>query len=242
MTWQKLSASLRKAFRAPSHTADAGGCSERFERPGIGCPASEPAAFTRPPAELFSLEREKHVITQKPSWIECSIEPKTGKVDDFRLFSQNPSTFSRRQNAKSMISSCFPEIHRLSAKKGLGTGEICRPKGRSASLACCLSHAGGWKCGQGQATRWVVACRGASGPLDSAARRWHPRPEQSGGRKYARQLTGARRCPAARADVALQMQAWNARQIRSCGAIESGFSLEEAAFGLLLVMGFTDGR
>ena len=29
----------------------------------------------------------------------------------------------------------------------------CRPKGRSAPLACCLPHAGGWKCGQGQATR-----------------------------------------------------------------------------------------
>ena len=29
----------------------------------------------------------------------------------------------------------------------------CRPKGRSAPLACCLPHAGGWKCGQGQATQ-----------------------------------------------------------------------------------------
>ena len=78
-----------------------------------------------------------------------------------------------RQTAKSMISSHFPEIHRLSAKKGLGSGDICRPKGRSAPLACCLSHAGGWKCGQGQAARWVVACRGASGPLEGAANRWH---------------------------------------------------------------------
>ena len=119
-----------------------------------------------------------------------------------------------RQTATSMISSCFPEIHRLSAKKGIGTGEICRPNGRRAPLACCLPHAGGWKCGQGQATRWVVACREASGPLEGAASRWHPRPEQSGGRKYARQLAGARRCPAARAEVALQMQARNARQIQ----------------------------
>ena len=80
-----------------------------------------------------------------------------------------------RQTATSMISSCFPEIHRLSAKKGIGTGEICRPNGRRAPLACCLPHAGGWKCGQGQATRWVVACRGASGPLDGTASCWHPR-------------------------------------------------------------------
>ena len=78
-----------------------------------------------------------------------------------------------RQNAKSMISIFFPEIHRLSAKKGLGTGDLCRPKGRSAPLAWCLPHVGGWKCGQGQATRWVDACRGASEPLDGAASRWH---------------------------------------------------------------------
>ena len=78
-----------------------------------------------------------------------------------------------RQPPKSMISSCFPKIHRLSAKKGLGTGAICRPKGRSAPLACCLAHAGGWKCGQGQATRRVVACREASEPLDGAASRWN---------------------------------------------------------------------
>ena len=137
------------------------------------------------------------------------------KVDDFHPFPRNPSTFSRpkksksmisscfpeihrlsqnrqppksmisscfpknhrlsqnRQTAKSMISSHFPEIHRLSAKKGLGSGDICRPKGRSAPLAWCLPHAGGWKSGQGQAARWVVACRGASGPLDGTASRWH---------------------------------------------------------------------
>ena len=165
------------------------------------------------------------------------------KVDDFHPFPRNPSTFSRPKKSKSMISSCFPEIHRLSqnrqnaksmifiyfpkihrlsqnrqtaksmifiyypkihrlsAQKGLGTGAICRPKGRSAPLACCLAHAGGWKCGQGQATRRVVACREASEPLEGTASRWHPRPEQSGGHKYARQLTGARRCPVARADI-----------------------------------------
>ena len=165
------------------------------------------------------------------------------KVNDFHPFPRNPSTFSRPKKSKSMISSCFPEIHRLSqnrqnaksmifiyfpkihrlsqnrqtaksmifiyypkihrlsAQKGLGTGAICRPKGRSAPLACCLAHAGGWKCGQGQATRRVVACREASEPLEGTASRWHPRPEQSGGHKYARQLTGARRCPVARADI-----------------------------------------
>ena len=106
-----------------------------------------------------------------------------------------------RQPPKSMISSHFPKIHRLSAKKELGTGEICRPKGRSAPLAWCLPYAGGWKCGQGQATRQVVACREASEPLEGTASRWHPRPEQSGGHKYARQLTGACRCPVARTDI-----------------------------------------
>ena len=59
MTWHKPSAFLQKAFCAPAHTADAGGCGERFESPDTGIPDSEPAAFTRPPAELFSLEREK---------------------------------------------------------------------------------------------------------------------------------------------------------------------------------------
>ena len=59
MTWHKPSAFLQKAFCAPAHTADAGGCGERFESPGFGSPTSEPAAFTIPPAELFSLETEK---------------------------------------------------------------------------------------------------------------------------------------------------------------------------------------
>ena len=117
---------------------DAGGCGERFESPGLGSPTSEPSAFTIPPAEHFSLERKNHAITQKPSWIECSIGPKTGKVDDFQLFSRNPSTFSKQANRKvddfqpfprnpstftkqqppkSMISSCFLEIHRLSQNR-----------------------------------------------------------------------------------------------------------------------------
>ena len=38
----------------PRTPFDAGGCGERFESPGTGSPISEPAAFTRPPAELFS--------------------------------------------------------------------------------------------------------------------------------------------------------------------------------------------
>ncbi len=62
-------------------------------------------------------------------------------------------------------------------------------EGQTCPLACCLPHAGGWKCGQGQATRWVVACRGASKPLDGAASRWHPRPE---GDKY--KFAGLRIC------------------------------------------------
>ena len=48
-------------------------------------------------------------------------------------------------------------------------------EGQTCPLACCLPHAGRWKCGQGQATRLVVACRGASGPLDGTASCWHPR-------------------------------------------------------------------
>ncbi|MBQ2566934.1 MAG: hypothetical protein II572_00700, partial [Clostridia bacterium] len=100
--------------------------------------AARPPNLRRSPAHLRNVSRWKgknHAITQKPSWIECSIEPKTGKVDDFHPFPRNPSTFSRPkksksmisgrfpkihrlsqnwQNAKSMISSCFPEIHRLS--------------------------------------------------------------------------------------------------------------------------------
>ena len=201
--------------------------------------AARPPNLRRSLAPLLNVSPWKgknHAKTQKPSWIKCSIGPKTGKVDDFQRFPHNPSTFSRpkksksmisscfpeihrlsqnRQNAKSMISGCFPkihrlsqnrqtaksmissrfsknhrlsqnrqtaksmisshfpEIHRLSAKKGLGSGDICRPKGRSAPLACCLPHAGGWKSGQGQAARWEVACRGASGPLDGTASRWH---------------------------------------------------------------------
>ena len=43
----------------PRTPPDAGGCGERFESPGTGSPTSEPAAFTIPPAELFSLKREK---------------------------------------------------------------------------------------------------------------------------------------------------------------------------------------
>ncbi|MEE1188970.1 MAG: hypothetical protein UHM52_08310, partial [Acutalibacteraceae bacterium] len=41
-------------FVRPRTPFDAGGCSERFESPGISSPTSEPAAFTIPPAEHFS--------------------------------------------------------------------------------------------------------------------------------------------------------------------------------------------
>ena len=85
---------------APAHTADAGGCGERFESPGTGSPNSEPAAFPSPPAERFSLERKKHTKTQKLRWFEHTIGPKTGKVDDFRLFPQNPSTFTKQEKPK----------------------------------------------------------------------------------------------------------------------------------------------
>ena len=80
-----------RGFRAPAHT--------------VG---------RRRGSERFSLERKKHTKTQKLRWLEHTIGPKTGKVDDFQLFHQNPSTFSRPKKSKSMISSCFPEIHRLS--------------------------------------------------------------------------------------------------------------------------------
>ena len=43
----------------PRTPFDAGGYGERFESPGTDSPTSEPAAFTRPPAELFPLERKK---------------------------------------------------------------------------------------------------------------------------------------------------------------------------------------
>ena len=78
--------------------------------------AARPPNLWRSPSRLLNVSRWKgknHAITQKPSWIECSIQPKTGKVDGFHLFPQNPSTFSRRQNAKSMIFIHFLEIHRL---------------------------------------------------------------------------------------------------------------------------------
>ena len=42
----------------------------------------------------------------------------------------------------------FPETH-----------AFLQAEGQTCPLACCLPHVGGWKCGQGQATRWVVACR-----------------------------------------------------------------------------------
>ena len=78
--------------------------------------AARPPNLRRSLARLLNFSRWKgknHAITQKPSWIECSIQPKTGKVDGFHLFPQNPSTFSRPKKSKSMIFSCFPEIHRL---------------------------------------------------------------------------------------------------------------------------------
>ena len=119
----------------PRTPSDAGGCGERFESPGTGSPTSEPAAFTIPPAELFSLKREKprynseteldrvpdRTENRKSRWFPTVI-PKSidffkatkRKVNDFHPFPRNPSTFSRPKKSKSMISSCFPEIHRLS--------------------------------------------------------------------------------------------------------------------------------
>ena len=115
---------------------------------------ARPPNLRRSPSRLLNFSRWKgknHAITQEPSWIKCSIGPKTGKVDDFQLFSRNPSTISRpkksksmifihfpeihrlsqnRQNAKSMISSCFPEIHRLSQNRQNAKSMVsgCFPK------------------------------------------------------------------------------------------------------------------
>ena len=123
---------------------------------------------------MFLLEKEKTTLRHRNRvGSSARSEQKQEKSMISSRFPEIHRLSQNRQTAKSMISSHFPEIHRLSAKKGLGTGDLCRPKGRSAPLACCLPHAGGWKSGQGQATRWVVACRGASGPLDGTASRWH---------------------------------------------------------------------
>jgi len=51
---QALCVFCRRLIVRPRTPFDAGGCVERFESPGISSPASEPAAFTRPPVELFS--------------------------------------------------------------------------------------------------------------------------------------------------------------------------------------------
>ena len=66
-------------------------------------------------------------------------------------------------------------FHQPESEQGtvLPQSGFLQAEGQTRPLACCLPHAGGWKCGQGQATRWVVACRGASEPLDGAASRWH---------------------------------------------------------------------
>ncbi|MBQ3328043.1 MAG: hypothetical protein IJG86_09800 [Clostridia bacterium] len=81
------------------------------------------ALAARPPNLWLSLahlrnispwKEKKHTKTQKSSWIEHSIGPKQEKsmisscLPEIHRLSQN------WQNAKSMISSCFLEIHRLS--------------------------------------------------------------------------------------------------------------------------------
>lgn len=113
------------------------------------------------------LARDKDVPQEKSNPNRCFRE--------MRLpFHRNPGCFSEKRQPQKRISRkrvAFPSEH-INAHM-----VSCRPKGRSAPLACCLPYAGGWKCGQGQATRWVVACRGASEPLDSAANRWHPHPK-----------------------------------------------------------------
>ena len=95
--------------------------------------AARPPNLRRSLAPLLNVSPWKgknHAKTQKPSWIKCSIGPKTGKVDDFQRFPHNPSTFSRPKKSKSMFSSCFPEIHRLSQNRQNAKSMIsgCFPK------------------------------------------------------------------------------------------------------------------
>jgi hypothetical protein len=52
MTWHKPSAFLQKAFCAPAHTADAGGCGERFESPGY---SARTPNLRRSPASLLNI-------------------------------------------------------------------------------------------------------------------------------------------------------------------------------------------
>ena len=70
-----------------------------------------------------------------------------------------------RQNAKSMISSCFPKIHRLSAKKELGTGEICRPKGRLVLWPVVCPMPAGGSAVKGRQRGWWLPVAERAGPL-----------------------------------------------------------------------------
>ena len=77
------------------------------------------------------------------------------------------------------------------------------PAGRRAAVplrpvVCPVPQGGGAVIGL--ATRDVAL----GSALDSAEGLWHPSPERSGGRQYARQLTRPLRRPAARADVSLE--------------------------------------
>ena len=104
-----------------------------------------------------------------------------------RLISGSKETtfFSLRRKKVVFDAGASSEVHGVGAKSPLvrDLRRLLAPaecfsgqaEGQTCPLACCLSHAGGWKCGQGQATRLVVACRGASGPLDGTASCWHPR-------------------------------------------------------------------
>ena len=118
---------------------DAGGCGERFESPGTGSPASEPVAFTLPPAERFSLEREKprynseteldrvpdRTENRKSRWFPTVIPKSIDffkaekiKVDDFQLFPRNPSTFSKQATPKVDDFQLFPQNPSTFSEKG----------------------------------------------------------------------------------------------------------------------------
>ena len=93
------------------------------------------------------------------------------------------SARSNRKQEKSMISSHFPEIHRLSAKKGLAQVLFA---GRRAGVplwpvVCPMPAGGSAVKGRQRGGRLPVAERAE--PLDGTANRWHLHPEQSGGHK-----------------------------------------------------------
>ena len=105
----------------PHTPFDAGGCSKRFESPCIGSPRSEPAAFTIPPAELFSrcpgISRKSN-----PNW--CFREKQLP-------FRRNSDCFSEKRQPQKLISRkrvafSFPARRRTVAPTP--KARICKPE------------------------------------------------------------------------------------------------------------------